>query len=115
MKEPIGYGGFHIAKVFLDADKIVNTCCLKTHRFGGHFTLSLKNSVGLVAKRLPGGMYDYMWELHGSPFQRQMIAEINNHYNADLVVMDGMEAFITGGPEQGKGLRRVFCLQAATE
>ena len=32
--------GFYMAKVFHDADKIVNTCCLKTHRFGGHFTLS---------------------------------------------------------------------------
>jgi uncharacterized protein (DUF362 family) len=94
--------GFHIAKVFLDADKMVQTCCLKTHRFGGHFTLSLKNSVGLVAKKVPGGIYDYMWELHGSPYQRQMIAEINNHYKADLVVMDGIEAFITGGPEQGQ-------------
>jgi uncharacterized protein (DUF362 family) len=94
--------GFHIAKVFLDADKMVQTCCLKTHRFGGHFTLSLKNSVGLVAKKVPGGIYDYMWELHGSPYQRQMIAEINNHYKADLVVMDGIEAFITGGPEQGE-------------
>lgn len=94
--------GFHIAKVFLDADKVVNTCCLKTHRFGGHFTLSMKNSVGLVAKRLPGGMYDYMWELHGSPFQRQMIAEINSHYSVDVVVMDGLEAFVSGGPEQGK-------------
>jgi uncharacterized protein (DUF362 family) len=94
--------GFHIAKVFLDTDKMVQTCCLKTHRFGGHFTLSLKNSVGLVAKKVPGGIYDYMWELHGSPYQRQMIAEINNHYKADLVVMDGIEAFITGGPEQGQ-------------
>ena len=93
--------GFYIAKVFHDADKIVQTCCLKTHRFGGHFTLSLKNSVGLVAKKVPGGLYDYMWELHGSPFQRQMIAEVNNHYNLDFVVMDGIKAFITGGPERG--------------
>ena len=31
--------GFYLAKVFHDADKIVQTCCLKTHRFGGHFTL----------------------------------------------------------------------------
>ena len=45
--------GFYMAKVFHDADKIVQTCCLKTHRFGGHFTLSLKNSVGLVAKKVP--------------------------------------------------------------
>jgi uncharacterized protein (DUF362 family) len=94
--------GFYIAKMFLEADKIVQTCCLKTHRFGGHFTLSLKNSVGLVAKKVPGGMYDYMWELHGSPFQRQMIAEINNHYKPDIVVMDGIKAFVTGGPEKGK-------------
>ena len=94
--------GFYIAKVFHDADKVVQTCCLKTHRFGGHFTLSLKNSVGLVAKRVPGGMYDYMWELHSSPFQRQMIAEINCNYNLDFVLMDGIKAFITGGPEKGK-------------
>jgi uncharacterized protein (DUF362 family) len=93
--------GFYIAKVFHDADKVVQTCCLKTHRFGGHFTLSLKNSVGLVAKKVPGGMYDYMWELHGSPFQRQMIAEINNCYNSDFALMDGIKAFITGGPESG--------------
>jgi uncharacterized protein (DUF362 family) len=94
--------GFYIAKVFLDADKVVQTCCLKTHRFGGHFTLSLKNSVGLVAKRVPGTIYDYMWELHGSPFQRLMIAEINQFYRADLVVMDGIKAFVSGGPEKGE-------------
>jgi uncharacterized protein (DUF362 family) len=93
--------GFYLAKVFQDADKVVNTCCLKTHRFGGHFTLSMKCSVGMVAKRVPGGMYDYMWELHGSPFQRQMIAEINNHYKVDMAVMDGIKAFVTGGPESG--------------
>ena len=94
--------GFYMAKIFHDADKVVQTCCLKTHRFGGHFTLSLKNSVGLVAKKVPGGMYDYMWELHGSPYQRQMIAEINSNYNLDFVLMDGIKAFVTGGPEQGK-------------
>ena len=93
--------GFYLAKIFHDADKIVQTCCLKTHRFGGHFTLSLKNSVGMVAKRVPGGMYDYMWELHGSPYQRQMIAEINYHYNLDLILMDGIKAFISGGPDIG--------------
>jgi uncharacterized protein (DUF362 family) len=96
--------GFYLAKVFHDADKVVQTCCLKTHRFGGHFTLSLKNSVGLVASHVPGGMYNYMWELHGSPYQRQMIAEINSNYNVDFVLMDGMRAFVTGGPEKGKAV-----------
>ena len=93
--------GFYMAKVFHDADKVVQTCCIKTHRFGGHFTLSMKNSVGLVAKKVPGGMYDYMWELHTSPYQRQMIAEINSNYNVDFVLMDGIKAFTTGGPDRG--------------
>jgi uncharacterized protein (DUF362 family) len=94
--------GFYISKVFKEADKIVQTCCLKTHRFGGHFTMSLKNSVGLVAKRIPGGLYDYMLELHGSPYQRLMVAEINKFYNVDLVVMDAMKAFVNQGPDKGE-------------
>jgi len=93
--------GFYVPKIFLEANKVVQTCCLKTHRFGGHFTLSLKNSVGLAAKRVPGGLYDYMAELHGSPYQRLMIAEINRFYKVDLVVMDAMKAFISRGPESG--------------
>jgi uncharacterized protein (DUF362 family) len=93
--------GFYLPRVLLEADKVVQTCCLKTHRFGGNFTLSLKNSVGLVAKRLPGSLYDYMAELHISPYQRFMIAEINQHYPVDLVLMDATKAFVDGGPEKG--------------
>lgn len=93
--------GFYISKIFINADKVVQTCCLKSHRFGGHFTLSLKNSVGIVAKKVPGGSYNYMGELHISPYQRVMIAEINNHYNTDLILMDGMKAFVNKGPEKG--------------
>jgi uncharacterized protein (DUF362 family) len=79
----------------------VQTCCLKTHRYGGHFTLSLKNSVGLAAKRIPGNGYDYMTELHNSVHQRRMIAEINQSYQPDLILLDGMEAFVDGGPARG--------------
>ncbi len=93
--------GFCIAKIFRDADVVIQTCCLKTHRFGGHVTLSLKNSVGLVARRDPGGSYDYMAELHASPHQRRMIAEINRFYPTDLIFMDAMQGFVTGGPERG--------------
>jgi uncharacterized protein (DUF362 family) len=57
--------------------------------------------VGLVAKRLPGSLYDYMAELHISPYQRFMIAEINQHYPVDLVLMDATKAFVDGGPEKG--------------
>ena len=94
--------GFFIASVFTLADRVVQTCCLKTHRFGGHFTMSLKNSVGLVAKRVPGVNYDFMGELHSSPHQRLMIAEINKFYRTDLVVMDATDGFTTGGPDKGK-------------
>lgn len=97
--------GFAIARPVLEADGVVQTCCLKTHRFGGHFTLSLKNSVGLAAKRLPGESYNYMNELHSSSQQRRMIAEINMAYQPDLIVLDGVEAFVEGGPDQGKKVK----------
>jgi uncharacterized protein (DUF362 family) len=93
--------GFFFARPFLEAEALVQTCCLKTHRFGGHFTLSLKNSVGMVAKYGPDG-YNYMSELHSSPYQRLMIAEVNTAYTPDLVVLDGVEAFVSGGPDSGK-------------
>jgi uncharacterized protein (DUF362 family) len=89
--------GFHFPRIYLEAESIVQTCCLKTHAYGGHFTLSLKNSVGLV----PLKGYPYMGELHLSRYQRQMIAEINTAYSPDLVVLDGVEAFVDGGPDRG--------------
>jgi uncharacterized protein (DUF362 family) len=96
--------GFLFARPFREADAIVQACCLKTHRYGGHFTMSLKNSVGMVAKYGPDG-YDYMQELHSSPHQRRMIAEINTAYDPALVVVDGVEAFVRGGPAEGEGVR----------
>jgi len=93
--------GFYFAKPCLDADVIVQTCCLKTHQYGGHFTMSLKNSVGMVAKRVPGDSHDYMTELHRSNYQREMIAEMNAAYTPVLIVLDGVEAFVSGGPAKG--------------
>jgi len=93
--------GFSLARPCLEAGAVVQTCNLKTHRFGGHFTLSLKNSVGLAAKAVPGEGYNYMTELHNSPAQRAMIAEINAAYSPALIVLDGVEAFTSGGPEAG--------------
>lgn len=93
--------GFWVARPALQADGVVQTCCLKTHRYGGHFTLSLKNSAGLAAKYAPGGGYNFMSELHSSPHQRRMIAEINTAYTPDLIVLDGVQAFVDGGPDVG--------------
>jgi uncharacterized protein (DUF362 family) len=93
--------GFPFARPVLDADAVVQTCCLKPHRFGGHFTLSLKNTVGMVGKYRGNGGYNYMSELHNSPHQRLMIAEANLAYTPALVVLDGVEAFIDNGPDVG--------------
>ena len=86
--------GFLFAKIYNNAECIVETCCLKTHMYGGHFTLSLKNAVGMVSK-------DNMGELHTSKHQRKMIAEINSVYKPDLIIMDGVISFVDRGPMEG--------------
>ena len=93
--------GFPVPRRVLEAEAIVQTCCLKPHRFGGQFTLSLKNSVGLVGKYMGSDGINYMTELHDSPYQRLMIAEANAVYDPALIVLDGVEAFIDNGPERG--------------
>jgi uncharacterized protein (DUF362 family) len=100
--------GFLFPRIYKEAKSIVVTCCLKTHQFGGHFTLSLKCAVGMLPPGLgPAGTgpYPYMNELHSSPYQRLMIAEINTAFSPDLIVMDGVEAFTEGGPHVGKRVK----------
>jgi len=97
LKKPEGShwrDGFFFAKIYDEAECIVETCCLKTHMYGGHFTLSLKNAVGIVKKK-------NMSELHSSEHQREMIAEINSVYTPDLIVMDGVITFVDRGPMEG--------------
>jgi len=91
--------GFRIARPILESDCLICTCCLKTHQYGGVITLSLKNSVGVVPTSRHG--YNYMTELHSSPHQRKLIAEINAPFKPDLVVLDGIDAFVDGGPATG--------------
>ena len=57
--------------------------------------MSLKLTTGMVHRR-------NMTELHTSVLnQRNMIAEMNYAYKPALLVMDGVEAFYTGGPMSG--------------
>jgi uncharacterized protein (DUF362 family) len=92
--------GFRVARPILESECLITTCCLKTHQFGGVFTLSLKNHVGVVPTTRHG--FNYMRELHASPHQRRLIAEINAPFKPDLVVLDGIEAFVDGGPATGQ-------------
>jgi len=103
--------GFRIARPILDAECLVSTCCLKTHQFGGIFTLSLKLHVGVVPTSRHG--YDYMRELHSSPHQRKMIAEINEPFQPALIVLDGVDAFVDGGPATGKHAKGEVFLASA--
>ncbi len=92
--------GFRIARPILETECLISTCCLKTHQFGGVFTLSLKLHVGVVPTFRHG--YQYMDELHQSPHQQEMIAEINQPFSPDIIVLDGIDAFTDGGPATGK-------------
>jgi uncharacterized protein (DUF362 family) len=95
--------GFRIARPVLEAECLVSTCCLKTHQYGGVFTLALKLHVGVVPTVRQG--YGYMSELHSSLHQRKMIAEINQPFQPALVLLDGLEAFVDGGPMFGTRAR----------
>jgi len=60
--------------------------------------MSLKLSVGITHKK-------NMPELHTSFLSmRKMIAEINQVYSPSLILLDGIEAFVDGGP--GTGTRK---------
>ncbi|MCG0278459.1 MAG: DUF362 domain-containing protein [Thermanaeromonas sp.] len=89
--------GFYVAKPVLDADVNIGTCTLKTHAYGGVFSMSLKLAVGITPRR----GYSLMSELHSSPHMGKMIAEINLAYTPDFVLMDGVDVFVDGGPDRG--------------
>ncbi|MGD2122653.1 MAG: DUF362 domain-containing protein [Gemmatimonadota bacterium] len=86
--------GFHLPRQVVNAEYNVSTCCLKTHGSGGVFTMSMKLSVGLTPKPIRRGM-------HRSPDMRRMITELNQPYKPQLIVMDGVETFVDGGPTRG--------------
>lgn len=90
-------GGFEFPKVVLESDIVITTCCLKTHGFGGVFSMSLKLGVGFTPK-------DFQ-KLHHSEDMRRMIAEINLAYTPDFILMDGVEVFTDGGPMDGKRVK----------
>lgn len=99
--------GFHLPRMVTDAQYLVSTCCLKTHGSGGVFTMSLKLAVGLTPRPIRRGM-------HQSPDMRRMIAELNQGYRPDLIVMDGVEAFTDGGPSRGT-LKQADVVVAGTD
>ena len=100
--------GFHMARPLVESEYTVTTGCLKTHQFGGHYSMSMKLSVGAVHRK------HMMPQLHSSPHMRKMIAEINLAYQPQLILMDGVEVFTDGGPMTGE-LKRADVILAGND
>jgi uncharacterized protein (DUF362 family) len=96
--------GFRIARPILESECLVYTCCLKTHKPLGVFTMSLKLGVGALPA--PRNGFEDRRVLHGSREApnangRKMVAEINQAFKPSLIVMDGVDCFVDGGPGKG--------------
>ncbi len=89
--------GFDVARPVVEAEYLVWTCCLKTHQFGGIHSMSLKLAVGVTRKS------SRFSDLHVDLATiRQKIAEINYAFTPHVIVMDGVDIFVDGGPMTGK-------------
>lgn len=62
--------------------------------------MSLKLHVGVVPTSRHG--HQYMGDLHQSPYMQKMIAELNEPFSPNLIVLDGIDTFVDGGPMTGK-------------
>jgi uncharacterized protein (DUF362 family) len=89
--------GFDVARPVVEAQYLLWTCCLKTHQWGGIHSMSLKLAVGVTNRNV-------RQEMHAADktHMRRMIAEIHHAFTPQLIVMDGMEIFVDGGPNTGK-------------
>jgi uncharacterized protein (DUF362 family) len=89
--------GFDVARPVVDAEYLLWTCCLKTHQYGGVHSMSLKLAVGVTKKN------SRFSDLHADDsVMRKKIAEIHHGFKPHLIVMDGVEIFVDGGPMEGK-------------
>jgi len=79
-----------------EADKVVYLPCMKTHNIAG-FSGALKLAVGFMH---PGERR----ALHARHLN-QKIAEINLCWRPNIIIMDGREAFVSGGPDKGELVR----------
>ena len=76
----------------LGSQKVVYTCCMKTHRFA-KFTFSLKLAVGFMkpSERM---------QLHMRHLEEK-VSDLNLVVHPHLIIMDGRKCFISGGPATG--------------
>ncbi len=87
---------FHMAKLYLEADFVINQPVIKTHKFAG-YSISLKNTIGAI-------MTEDRPLMHRLPKERfkKMTAELNLARPVDFIIIDGQKVMVTGGPFSGK-------------
>lgn len=94
--------GVEVPRFLTDGAGILQLCNLGTHRFGAVYAASLQNTVSLIARRSRlDPPYNFIEELQQSPDQRLMIAEVNTLFMPVAAMIDAMQVFIAGGPDQG--------------
>jgi uncharacterized protein (DUF362 family) len=77
----------------MEADKIVYSCCMKTH-FRADFSLSLKLAFGFTKKSERMGFH--------VRHLKQKLVDLNLVVHPNLIIMDGRKCFISGGPFSGE-------------
>jgi uncharacterized protein (DUF362 family) len=82
-----------LAERAMRADKIVYSCCMKTH-FRADFSLSLKLAFGFTKK-------SERMAFHARNLKQKLV-DLNLAVHPNLIVMDGRKCFITGGPFSGE-------------
>lgn len=86
-----------IARPLLECDRLIFTCCLKTHWLS-KFSMSLKLMVGGTRPR-------HRARLHFAGGFEERVAELASTVQPDLVLIDGRSAFVRGGPCYGLARR----------
>ena len=82
-----------VARPLLECDRLIYACCLKTHWLS-KFSISLKHSVGCVRPR-------HRARLHFGGHFEERVAELAGAVQPSLIVVDGRQCYVRGGPCYG--------------
>ena len=86
-------GSFAVPTLLSEVDHVIYLPTVRTHVLA-RFTMSLKNSVGLL------GRWNCFF-MHVSPSLPERIAEINLAVRPSFYLLDGRKVFVEGGPDKG--------------
>lgn len=86
---------FRVAKLYMEADYVINQCVIKTHKYAV-YSMALKNTIGAI-------LNDDRPLMHRAADDRfrRMVAELNLARPPDFVILDGQKAMVAGGPFSG--------------